>query len=718
MMTIRNDKGQVLHLMPGQTVTTEQVAGWLSDDELPGAFSYPISFPLSENNDRFLNGAFRPGVRLASSETDGQLAVSVSLDGMLYRRALFAFRVQEGRGEGYLKLDSGEAYDALRDKKLASVVSERIELLPAGTSYLGPRMAEIARLSPGSFPLTYFPIRNEEFFEKDLAAPAVTGFIRQPYLNAWSRTAGQFIVDGTGQGNSPARGFAHVPQLYLTYVIERIFRSIGWRTSGDWLAQPETMRLVLLNLTATPAARRTSYQALTVDSGLLVPNVTVAEFLKAIRSRYGLVFTANSTTRTMSIRRFVDVIGQPTIDDWSRYQTGKWGLEYAEAKGFSVSDYREEADSLLKDPVTGKLPPQKPLVVGKGGSPISLKCGTASLLYSTNVSNVPGEGTWNWLVPAIRQAGNTVDADYVKSERYFDPKSETAEPPNEFGVRLLSYRGIVTDRQGYSYPLASPDVRDARQQVVASISTALTGRYGIWRRALQPYYMFRDRTRRLTANLLMPAADFSRIQLDAPIRMSIDDEGAVPLLIEKIQAELPSMDTVGSSGLVKVRLTALTLPANLGERLIDPPVVWVELLVEARPLERTSPVENAVDSRGNVVRLTYSLDEVRASLRVRVWADEDRRTPGSVLQPGGGEFDGLVLRIRKQLVTLPAEHGQAAITDSDGVQEWMILTTEQVLDTNAILYRRKQLLNYNDFPSRENYSVTYALEPGDGYNLL
>lgn len=733
MIEIRNDTGLSLHLLTGQVLTTEQPSGWLSDDELPGAFSYPISFPLSDHNERFLGGAFRPGARLASGAVDGQLPVSVALDGVLYRRAMLAYKVGEGKGDGYLKLDAGEAYDRLRQQSLRSVVAEKIELLPAGSlpgnwptstypiSHLGQRLAEIARMAPGVFPFTYFPIRNEGFFEKDLDAAKVSGFTRQPYLNAWSVATQSFAVDAQNRiGTGVLRGWPMAPQPYLSYILGRIFSHIGWQLTGDWLGNEETGRLVVLNGTALPTARTSSYSPLTVDTGLIVPDVSVADFLKAIRTRYGLVLTGNSTTRTMSIRRFVDVARQSATVDYTRFRIGNWGMDPADGAGFAVVDFVDSNDELGKDPVTKQTLTPKPLVVGKGGNRIDLKVGTTAL-QRHRYAEVTGEFTniqFDWLVPAVSQPGLITDAAYGKSERYWNPNATDA--PGNGSIRLLSYRGLVSSPTGRTYPLASPDVRDGRQRVVAGVSTALGGRYGIWNGVLQPYYSFRDRTRRVTTSLLMPVADFSRIRLDGPIRLALDDEAALTLLPEKVQAELPSLATTGSSGLVKVRLTALTLPDDLGETLPEETVVWVELIVEARPKIHSSPVEThpETDNAGNTYNqpFTYSLDEIRATIRARVWADENRTTPATVLQPGGGEFDGIVVNIRKGIKTTN-QHTDSSIVAGESITQFLLLTADQILDNNAVLLRHKYLVNFRG-QRTENYTVTYTLDPGDSYNTL
>ena len=60
MIAITNDSGLSLDLMPSQNLVTEQAVAWLSDEELPREFSYPIDAPLNENNRRFVSQGYRP----------------------------------------------------------------------------------------------------------------------------------------------------------------------------------------------------------------------------------------------------------------------------------------------------------------------------------------------------------------------------------------------------------------------------------------------------------------------------------------------------------------------------------------------------------------------------------------------------------------------------------------------------------------------------------
>ncbi len=211
MIEIRNAEGLSLQLPAGQSITVEQASGWLASDELPGSFSYPIAAPLNENNERFLKYAYRP----ASTRPVMELPVNVQLQGVLYRKCLFAYRINEGKIDGYLKLDAGEVWPQLRDKQLGDVLPPYLHLgdgiLSGSYISLKDRLKQIAQLPPGTFPFTFFPIKNDLQLEEAFTEEKLPGFIRTGYLNNWSGS--DFRVD-TGSV------FGHLisPQVFLWYV--------------------------------------------------------------------------------------------------------------------------------------------------------------------------------------------------------------------------------------------------------------------------------------------------------------------------------------------------------------------------------------------------------------------------------------------------------------------------------------------------------------------
>ncbi|WP_461044900.1 hypothetical protein, partial [Spirosoma harenae] len=161
MIAIINDLGESLQLDPEQKLVTQQAVAWTSDDELPAEFSYPIEAPLTEANKRFVAHGYRPD----SAQPRYQITVNVQMEGVLYRRCTFSYRINEGKLSGYLKIDASEFYDRIRKLTLLEALPD-IVMVGDGLASNPPtdlqsRLKAIASLAPGQFPFTLFPIRNQ-----------------------------------------------------------------------------------------------------------------------------------------------------------------------------------------------------------------------------------------------------------------------------------------------------------------------------------------------------------------------------------------------------------------------------------------------------------------------------------------------------------------------------------------------------------------------------
>jgi hypothetical protein len=182
-----------------------------------------------------------------------ELEVNVRMEGVLYRRCVLEYKVNEGEGDGFLNIDAGEVWNKLRNLGLPDAMPAALSLGSSALIPLGKRMRDIALLPAGQFTCTFFPIRNEAFFEAELDATKVLGFVRQPYVNACGLVIDvgwQFKTD-----SATVKGYPVSPQFYLCWVLEQIFARAGYQVEGDWFSAPETQRLVVLNQTAIPVVR-------------------------------------------------------------------------------------------------------------------------------------------------------------------------------------------------------------------------------------------------------------------------------------------------------------------------------------------------------------------------------------------------------------------------------------------------------------------------------
>lgn len=682
MIAIINESGETLQLDPEQHLVTEQATAWLSDEELPGEFSYPIEAPLNETNKRFVQHAYRPDGAFPRY----QMIVFVQMEGVLYRRCTFSYRLSEGKLSGYLKIDSSEFYDKIRKMSLLDALPD---VVPLGDGFLTnppltvqARLKQIVQLGPGQFPCTFFPIRNQIFFEEDFDSAKLEGFARQDYVNAWQKLPDGsfgFPMDLT----DPAKfGFPLCPQFYLWWVLERIMALAGYRIESDWLASEEVQRITIKNLTALNMQVASFGDGLTghkLVAGLFLPDMSVSDFLIAVKSRFSLIFSYNANQKVCRITQFAGAISAPAAVDLTPFQTGRYSTDFPDGKGFTLTEFIDSGDELYKDS-TGQPSAPASETVGLGQTTIPLKAGTCQQVYQPSGLS---EGAF-WLVPSVRQAGNTLDAYYKKSSRYL---TQEGKRPNSVGLCFLSYRGMTTDSKGNPYPLGTPDVRSGQQQVIGSQGLGLSGRYGAFRQYLRAYYYFRDLTQKVTQPLLLPVGVLSTLRLDGKVQLSLDDQIRRSYLISKLQAEAPGVD-----GKVYCRLEVLTLPAGLTlSDASDSPVVWVDLVLGDK---RAQSLPLVVDAVG-----TYPL--FLQSVTIRCWSDQARSLPLAV--------SGLTVNLRQYMKGFNTTPTQEYVTS------YLVNGISTTIEADFVATQNV----YSQGPTRiDEFTRTIQLDPGDGYSII
>lgn len=681
MIAITNEAGLSLKLDADQGLTLERSAGWLQDEVLPGAKSYPIEFPIKPN-EAFLQSGYRPD----SARPFMEFAVTVKLANVLYRRCLLSYKVTNGKGSGYLKIDGGEVFSKLKKLTLQDVLTDEVVLTSFSLDPLQLKLKKIAAMAPGDFPLTFFPIRNEAFFEEGLKGK-ITGVVQQPYVNAWGQLPGGgygFLLD-----SESVKGYPISPQFYLTWVLKRIFAWAGYRITGDWIGDAEIKMLVILNQTAIS---RKSPGLLTPNvtssaiAGQHVPKMSVGDFLMDIRKEFGLLFDFDGNLQTVTIRSFKQILRTPARD-LSKYIAGNYDIDGPSGVGYSLKEGIDSQDELFKDEDGNAIPGATFTI---GGSPGSDRTEVTLPVCATQYVYEPAPMGGYWMVPLLRQAGNALDFYYQLSDRYPDkPKKGETSPQlkNDIGLRLVSYRGMVQSSNGSLYPLGTPDVRDGRQVKISQKGTRLGGNNGLWRSDLSVFYYFRDQTRPVTIPLDLPVALAASLKFYEPIGLRLSGQAMRTYLIDKLQAQSP-----GSSGIMECKLFALTLPDGLDQPLpVDAPIIWLELIISNETFQpglygyRSLTVKCWADAARSQVAIVSNL-----AINIRnKWRHE---------KPSNVAIGPIVLDYNEFVTTYYAT-GTTAVLESN------LLTNYVIRDSNG------ESLN-------EYKYNTLSLDPGDDYLII
>ncbi|GAB2780284.1 hypothetical protein GCM10027275_24780 [Rhabdobacter roseus] len=662
MLEIRNEANLLLDLDPDTAVEIEY-NNWLlgSGEELPGTFSYPVSFPLSDNNKRFLGYSYLPETR------PRDVKVAVALNGMPLSRCTLSYRVQRDGASGYLKIDSGELASRVKGRYLHEAFTERFWLCNNATD-IRARMKAIAQAAPGTFPVTFFPVYSPLFAPKQSEAPDVQFYYYSQYLNAWN---GQdFVTDfttGSVFGVYP-RGFHVVPYLYLTYVIERVCALFGYRAVGTFLQHPEVRTWTVDNTQTIDSAIRTPPPGgVRINLGLHVPYLPITDFLKALRDDLGVGIYFDSGTLEARFE-LLDTIQRAPAQDLSPFVLKGYDNEIPDEKGYSVLSYQDNLDEIYKDtnPVTTKIKQAQKEV----------KCSIGTLAMQ-RVPNSEGNNV-NWYVPSARMKGNLNSGIYRGLSDYF---STGYKHKNEFGLRLLSYRGFHRAADNQQYPLGTSISRNYFQEKIGDWSLDPEQNDSVYRKLTLPYYFFQANARQIRYELLLPLRQLRALRMYEPQLIRGENSVLTRYLVQRLNVSLP-----GWRGQIPVKASLLVLlPPDAVPNRPSTEEFYVELLLENYEYINSAAAD-----------ITY------ADVVIRVWADAGKTLPAN---PSN----------------LPVTYEETSgILSPWGGSTSMATITAQV---SGHEYRRPRVaIRYEDHTEDANGDVIttldYLLLPGAGYVAL
>jgi hypothetical protein len=191
-----------------------------------------------------------------------------------------------------------------------------------------------------------------------------------------------------------------VAMPYLVHVLKKVMEHYGYTVSGDWLTDPENARRVIFNTVLV------DLNAATVQVAKHLPDITVGEFLKSIRKRYGLAYVWNTKTKVLEVVRLKDVLQEPAFADWTGMAHKAYTWAPNTTDGFELNEPLEGGDEMMKE-----LPEKYGAYVHGNGRDL-VETGIGTTLMEDGL-------------PSVSMQGGTM-----------------AEPP-KFGLRVLRYIGDV-----------------------------------------------------------------------------------------------------------------------------------------------------------------------------------------------------------------------------------------------------------------------------------
>lgn len=314
--------GEALELIPGTTITLEETNPFLQfNNEIQGTYSFPFDVRNSPTNNRLLNylGTWQKvndgagvdavlidnGLQIASGKIKVERPVhhlNNQLDGQLscYFLGNISSFQQDIKGV------------KLRDINVGGVRSfAGTDASPWYDSTFGQHVLNVAKgITVTDY--TFFPVKNESWG----LDPGVLGndgdVMNKVYQTASGMTIGPILV----------------PFPYLKYVLVQAIAHVGWTIEGDILDDADFERVVMINFRAIDWANFREgggityfldpYATVSFDLKNHLPDITIGEFLVALKNRFAWWYDVDHAGKKITIRQLSTLTGG-NIKDLTSY---------------------------------------------------------------------------------------------------------------------------------------------------------------------------------------------------------------------------------------------------------------------------------------------------------------------------------------------------------------------------------------------------------------
>lgn len=149
---------------------------------------------------------------------------------------------------------------------------------------------------------------------------------------AWRERSEKFFINGSAVEVSLPEGYGCVPFLRVSYILERIFASYGFRViENPFATHHQLRRLVVLNNAADCCVKGE------LRYSDLMPDCSINEFMQALWCRFGLLFFVNPNTRAVRLKFIRDILRAPHAEDWTLLKAALPVVHYEEPRQLKLS---------------------------------------------------------------------------------------------------------------------------------------------------------------------------------------------------------------------------------------------------------------------------------------------------------------------------------------------------------------------------------------------
>lgn len=591
-LVITTPTGEALELGPAAQIQLDlQSPLYFADNRSPGALpslkTYPMQVPNTPTNRRLLG---RPADLDNPADFTATAGWAISFLGE--RIAEGRVEVEDASAEGDIRLTfiGGLAGNllTLRDTRLYQQLTQQVTMGATPADVLS--YARAITLAPDASPWLFPTIKvAPDGAPTDADVPT-----RYEWLNLFRDDAYQRSY--TLGGRQVVATLA--PQPRVQWLLQQALQAVGYTLGGVWDTHPlrqELYNLLLYStytldallvppLAGTQASLSNYTLRTTLDTGIMAPDISAADLIRAVCTRFCLAPVLSTRERRLSLLPCADALDGPALLDWtnlvdpnhlrgraieaiptnflddapsddylSRFplNTDQRAITtfatYADAVAelgpsdtgravyiASLGEYFEFSYFICPDPIAipecASIPTHLFVSLGKDRGAIATPGATAL------------EGAGSAIAMATRAEFQGEPYSLLNQNLYHPCAYTPLVTPWGGGarsadIRFMVYRDLQADADAQLYPLASSTVYNYAEQRIGALSLQWAGPYGIYATWWERWRLALQRMRPVTFATRLGAAHLAQLQWFAKVRI-----GQHVFLPKRIQVTLTATD--------------------------------------------------------------------------------------------------------------------------------------------------------------------------------
>ena len=351
MIEIRNSEGLTAHLYDNTSIEVEKNNPIFNDDDkLFEDITYSFSLPLSEQNKAFFNN----GHLVEADSSVYEMNVFTIVSGLPFFAGSIRYSFVKAEYQALLKVNFGALKEKVSTVKLCEIYTA-----DAGNSYNGAIMKTVCQ-NPLSYPYSFFPVYNEKWDKLSKA----TNFT----VNPWDHASQSFLLPS--RNNNEASNVATTPFWKLKYILIKTMNYLGFQCEGGFISDPDSEQIYIYTQLAIG-------QNLLGSTSYLPRDLTIADFLKIIKSRFKISCSFNTFSGLVQIESGKSILSIENLMDLKDYVTSVDEISTNDLDGYSINLKPDNTDELFLDPLKDKVSvPSSKMVINNGEKKIELDCST------------------------------------------------------------------------------------------------------------------------------------------------------------------------------------------------------------------------------------------------------------------------------------------------------------------------------------------------------